>query len=320
MLSLSALCVGTSHLKSAFSILTLRQNCKSKRLLATQEVVRCASHIGRNIGGSTCSHFRPVESVRIVGCESISMGHTAPAANSPVLTKRQRRKTFKVQPDLTQLSVASADSLADELEPQNCNQQLSTSRSFRDGAAAQSSASSNDLLSGYQVSMPRSHMHTQVAAKQAAATTTAQALVLQPALGLAAPSTGWLSDSVKIADRVLSLLNACGAMKVSQDLHTLGYPELVAHRACLEVQMLIKHVDVDACVKWIKQQPDLSSLNRYSQGPQPCSMMICCMHTPTDRIALMFANKLSFQLLSSNRCAPCTADPALLCLRSNFAL
>ncbi len=190
------------------------------------------------------------------------MGHTVPATNSQILTKRQRRKTFKVQPDLARLSVSSADSLADELEPQNCNEQLSTSRSFRDGAAKNSASNKQLLSAGYPASMPSPQAHPHLPATQAAATATAQAVVLQPSLGLAAPSTGWLSDSVKIVERVLSLLKTYGALKVSQNLHTLGYPEVVAQRACLEVHMVTKKVDVDSCVKWINQQPDLSSVSR----------------------------------------------------------
>lgn len=190
------------------------------------------------------------------------MGHTVPATNSQILIKRQRRKTFKLQPDLAQLSVSSADSLADELEPQNCNEQLSTSRSFRDGAAKNTASSKQLLSAGYPASMPSPQAHPHLPATQAAATATAQAVVLQPSLGLAAPSTGWLSDSAKIVERVLSLLKTYGALKVSQNLHTLGYPEVVAQRACLEVHMVTKKVDVDSCVKWINQQPDLSSVSR----------------------------------------------------------
>ncbi|KAA6428490.1 MAG: hypothetical protein FRX49_01366 [Trebouxia sp. A1-2] len=110
--------------------------------------------------------------------------------------------------------------------------------------------------------MSSPHAHPHLPAIQAAATATAQAVVLQPSLGLAAPSTGWLSDSVKIMERVLSLLKTYGALKVSQNLHTLGYPEVVAQRACLEVHMVTKTVDVDSCVKWINQQPDLNSVSR----------------------------------------------------------
>ena len=196
------------------------------------------------------------------------MGHTVPATNSQILTKRQRRKTFKLQPDLAQLSVSSADSLADELEPQNCNEQLNTSRSFRDGAAKNTASNKQLLSAGYPASMPSPQAHPHLPATQAAATATTHAVVLQPSLGLAAPSTGWLSDSVKIVERVLSLLKTYGALKVSQNLHTLGYPEVVAQRACLEVHMVTKKVDVDSCVKWINQQPDLSSVSRYRRRQQ----------------------------------------------------
>ncbi len=192
------------------------------------------------------------------------MGHTVPATSSPVLTTRQRRKTFKVQPEISaaQTSVGSVGSLADELEPQNCNEQLSTSRSFRDGAAQSSASNKHSLSAGYPASIQSAQMHSQTPVRQAAATTAAQALVVQPSLGLGAPSTGWLSDSVKVVDRALSLLNTYGALQVSQDLHMLGYPELVAHRACLEVHLVTKQVDVDSCVKWINKQPDLISVNR----------------------------------------------------------
>lgn len=189
------------------------------------------------------------------------MGRSLPTTSSQILTKRQRRKTFKVQPD-TQAPlhlVGSVDTLANELE---VSEQLSTSRSFRNGAA-QNSVSSKQLSSaGYPISLHSARMLSPTPIKQAAATSTVQAMVVQPSLGLAAPSTGWLSDSVKVADRVLSLLNKYGALQVSHDLHTLGYPELVAHYACLEVHLMTKQVDVDSCVSWIKRQPDLNSLNR----------------------------------------------------------
>ena len=194
------------------------------------------------------------------------MGHNVPTATNAALTKRQRRKTFKVQRDIpAQPATSSVSSFADPLEPQNCVEQLHTSRSFRDDAAQQSATSKQLLASGYPISIHSAHMHTQMPGKQAAATTAVHPLVVQPTLGLAAPSTGWLSDSVTIVDRVLSLLSAYGILQVSQDLHTSGYSELVAQRTCLEVHATGQHVDVDSCVQWIGQQPDKNSLDRLAQ-------------------------------------------------------
>ena len=156
------------------------------------------------------------------------------------------------------------DSVADQLEPQICTQQLNTSRLFRDGAAEASASNQLQLSVGFTAPLYGSQSFNQATTDQAAAAS-AQSLAVHPALGLAAPSTGWLSDSVKIGERVLSLLNACGALQVSKDLQALGYPEVVCQRACLELRLMGKPVDADACVYWIKQQPGISSLNRCGQ-------------------------------------------------------
>lgn len=184
------------------------------------------------------------------------MGHTVPAASNAALSKRQRRKAYKVEPDMP--ATQSAHSCVDQLEPQICSQQLNTSRLFRDGAAQASASSKLEVSSGYPL-LCSSQMCSHSSVDQAAA---AQSLVVRPALGLAAPSSGWLSDSVKVDDRVRFLLSTFGALQVSEDLHSLGYPKVVCQRACLEVHLISKRVDGDACVKWIKQQADLSSLDR----------------------------------------------------------
>ena len=186
------------------------------------------------------------------------MGHTVPAAVSPALSKRQRRKAFKVQPEMP--ATQSAHSCVDQLEPQICSQQLNTSRLFRDGAAQASASNKLEISAGYPV-LCSSQICSHSSTDQAAAAT-AQSLVIRPALGLAAPSTGWLSDSVKVEDRVRFLLSTYGALQVSEDLQTLGHPKVVCQRACLEVHLISKHVEVDACVKWIKQQADVSGLDR----------------------------------------------------------
>lgn len=183
------------------------------------------------------------------------MGHTVPAAAGSALSKRQRKK---VQPELP--ATQSTHTCVDQFEPQICSQQLNTSRLFRDGAAQVSAANTLEASSGYPMlcnSQLCSHSST-----DHAAAVTAQSLVIRPALGLAAPSTGWLSDSAKVEDRVRFLLSTYEALQVSQDLQTLGYPKVVCQRACLEVHLISKHVDVGACTKWIKQQADVSSLNR----------------------------------------------------------
>ena len=184
------------------------------------------------------------------------MGHTVPAAVSSALSKRQRKKAFKVQPELPATQSAHG---CDQLEPQICSQQLNTSRLFRDGAAQASPSNKPEASAGYPMLCSQLCSHSST---DQAAAVTAQSLVIRPALGLAAPSTGWLSDSAKVEDRVRLLLNTYGAMQVSQDLQTLGYPKVVCQRACLEAHLISKHVDVDACVKWIKQQGDVSGLNR----------------------------------------------------------
>lgn len=204
--------------------------------------------------------MRLVAYVELFNTDSLlsSMGHTVPAAVSSALNKRQRKKTCKVQPE--SLATQSAHSCVDQLEPQICSQQLNTSRLFRDGAAQTSASNKRELSAGYPV-LCSSQLCSHSSIDQAAAVT-AQSLVIRPALGLAAPSTGWLSDCVKVEDRVRFLLSTYGALQVSRDLHTLGYPKVVCQRACLEVHLISKHVDVDSCVNWIKHQADVSGLDR----------------------------------------------------------
>ena len=192
------------------------------------------------------------------------MGHTVPAATNPALTKRQRRKTYKVEHELPamQSTDSCVDSVADELEPEICTQQLNTSRSFRDGAAQSSTSNNLQTVAGCPASPLSTKSFSQASVEQAAAAT-AQSLAARPTLGLATPSTGWLSDSAKIGDRILSLLHTYGAVQTSRDLLGLGYSETVCQRACLEVHLMSKQVDVDTCVQWIKRQPDMVCLNRY---------------------------------------------------------
>ena len=186
------------------------------------------------------------------------MGHTVPPTGGSALSKRQRKKAFKIQPEMP--ATQSAHTCVDQFEPQICSQQLNTSRLFRDGAAQASASNKLEASSGYPM-LCSSQLCSHSSADQAAAVT-AQSVVIRPALGLAAPSTGWLSDSAKVEDRVRCLLSSNEALQVSQDLQTLGYPKVVCQRACLEVHLISKHVDVDACTKWIKQQADVCSLDR----------------------------------------------------------
>ena len=186
------------------------------------------------------------------------MGHTVPTAVSSALSQRQRNKAFQVQPEVS--APQSAHTSVNQFEPQTCSQQLNASRLFRDGAAQASASNQVEASAGYPM-LCSGQLCSHSSIDQAAAVT-AKSLVIQPALGLAAPSTGWLPDSAKVEDRVRSLLSTYEALQVSQDLQTLGYPKVVCQRACLEVHLICKHVDVDACVKWIKQQADVSGLDR----------------------------------------------------------
>ena len=186
------------------------------------------------------------------------MGHTVPAAVSSPLSKRQRKKAFQPQPETP--ATQSAHTSVNQFEPQICSQQLNTSRLFRDGAAQATASNELEASAGYPI-ICSGQLCSHSPVDQAAAVT-AQSLVIRPTLGLAAPSTGSVSDSAKVEERIRFLLSTCEALQVSQDLQTLGYPKVVCQRACLEVHLISKHVDVDACVKWIKQQADLSGLDR----------------------------------------------------------
>lgn len=196
------------------------------------------------------------------------MVHTAAAKGNAALTKRQRRKTSRNQYDTadSQVAVSSDSYPVGQLEPHNA-QQIASHRLGSDSAGqclpivaqqqpGHAPVVEHSLVPCSPLSLPDTIL---------AATPVVQTLALQPTLRLAAPSTGWLSDSVKVADRVASLLNSFDALQVSQELQKLGYPELVGQRACLEVHLVKQHVDLDSCVNWINQQANLASLNRYGR-------------------------------------------------------
>lgn len=194
------------------------------------------------------------------------MVHTAAAKGNAALTKRQRRKTSKTlyDPAEAQVAVSSDSYPVGQLEPHTNAQQIASIRLGGD-SASQCFPLGTQPQPG-DISIERSIVHCQpltLPDNLLAATPVVQTLALQPTLRLAAPSTGWLSDSVKVADRVASLLNSFDAMQVSQELQKLGYPEVVGQRACLEVHLVKQSVDLDSCVAWINQQANLASLNRY---------------------------------------------------------
>ena len=197
-------------------------------------------------------------------CSRCKMVHTAAAKGSAALTKRQRRKTGKCQYDAAdaQVAVRSDSYPIGQLEPQ-ATAQHQTSHKLSSDASGSGIAAANLPQPGDAVIPAESSViHCQLSDSHLAATPAVQTLALQPTLRLAAPSTGWLSDSVKVADRVTSLLNSFDAQQVAQELQDRGYPELVGQRACLEVHLVKQHVDIDSCVSWIGQQTNPASLNR----------------------------------------------------------
>lgn len=197
------------------------------------------------------------------------MVHTAAAKGNTASAQRQRRKTGKYQHDTTERegAVTSDSYPVGQLEPHVDAQQIASQRLSID-ASAQCTTTGVQPQPGNAVSMAEGSMvHCHLAESnmihsQSAAAPLVQSLALQPTVRLSAPSTGWLSDSVKVADRVASLLNSFDALQVAQELQKLGYPELVGQRACLEVHLVKQRVDVDSCVNWINQQTNLASLNR----------------------------------------------------------
>ena len=197
-------------------------------------------------------------------CIRCKMVHTAAAKGNTASAQRQRRKTGKYQYDTAERETAvTSDSYpVGQLEPHVDAQQIATQRLSID-TAAQCTTAGVQPQSGNPVPMAESSLlHCHLGDRQSAAAPLVQSLALQPTVRLSAPSTGWLSDSVKVADRVASLLNSFDAQQVAQELQDLGYPELVGQRACLEVHLVKQHVDVDSCKAWINQQTNLASLNR----------------------------------------------------------
>ena len=192
------------------------------------------------------------------------MVHTAAVKGNTASAQRQRRKTGKYQHDTTERegAVTSDSYPVGQLEPRVDAQQIASQRLSID-VPAQCTATGIQPQPGNAVSMAESSIiPCHLADSQSATAPLVQSLALQPTVSLSAPSTGWLSDSVKVADRVASLLNSFDALQVAQELQKLGYPELVGQRACLEVHLVNQRVDVDSCVNWINQQTNLASLNR----------------------------------------------------------
>lgn len=214
------------------------------------------------------------------------MVHTVAGKSNAAVPKRQRRKAGKPQNESAEPQVAvSSDSYqlgVGQLEPHNSAQQTATIRLNSEAGAACASASESSHPSDSSTPADSTLPQYMLPGNQIAAAPGVHTLALQPTLRLAGPSTGWPSDAIKVADRVASLLNSFGALQVSQELNTLGYPELVSQRACLEVHLVKQQVDVDSCVSWINQQGSLAMLNRYHYM-SVCALLatpLCMQCTP----------------------------------------